>query len=941
MLGRSPPDGSGMTPPGAAGSPNLSPSPATPYLRPDPAASSSRTSTTRGMPVSHTSFDRLTAAFAGRYRVERELGSGGMATVYLAHDQKHDRRVAVKVLKPELAAVLGAERFIVEIRTTASLQHPHILPLFDSGEADGLLYYVMPYMEGETIRERLDRETQLGVDDAVRIAREVADALDYAHRHGIVHRDIKPENILLHDGRAMVMDFGIALALSAAAGGRMTETGLSLGTPHYMSPEQATAEKEITPRSDIYSLGAVLYEMLAGNPPHVGASAQQIVMKIITEPAEPVTKHRRSVPAHIAAAAGRALEKLPADRFDSARAFSDALGNATFTHTTAAPALSVARASAPRRWIPWSTAGAAVTLAIVAGIGWQRAATPPSVVQADVYMGDVAPTSRQVVLSPDGSMMAIAGSVASDQAIYLRPVDGSAEFRKIAGTEGGVFPTFSPDGRWIAFRRHPSRSLVRVPIAGGSPLTIVPEGPINPFSPHWGTDDQIVFSSPQGTFRVSVAGGTPERLDKVVTRTPFLLPDGSGVLFTAVSANAALLLYDFERDSVFDLGAIGWHPILADRDHILYVDATGALTASRLDRRRRMLAGVPTQLYPRVGTSLSLRGYAISRNGMLVVNDDASWLPGLASGGNQIVMVTIGGGADTLRLPPASRGAPRFSPDGRKLAYEAGERGESNPTQIFTFDLVTGSHTQLTFEEDNDDPVWSPDGTRVLFNRSTEATGEDLFVKAADNSGPERQLLALPGNQWPSQWPREDLIVFNSRRGESTDILLWSPGDTLPPRPWLDAPWNELDMHVSPDGTLAAYTSSERGASEIWLRDFPVPRGKWRVSTGSSAGARWSHDGRHLYFVNAGSGSGIDTVYRARIDRTPAIVVNAPEAVYAGDIAGIRNWDLHPNGTQLVIVAPITAAAARRADGAPAPPRFVLTVNWTNELRRRAGDRGR
>src|SRR5579872_4542156 len=209
--------------------------------------------------------DRLVAALADRYTVERELGAGGMATVYLAHDIKHDRRVAIKVLKPELAAVLGAERFVHEIKTTAALSHPHILPLFDSGTADGQLYYVMPYIEGETIREKLNRETQFGISDAVRITREVADALDYAHRHGVIHRDIKPENILLHDGRPMVMDFGIALAVSAAAGGRMTETGLSLGTPHYMSPEQATADREITGRSDIYSLGSVLYEMLTGD----------------------------------------------------------------------------------------------------------------------------------------------------------------------------------------------------------------------------------------------------------------------------------------------------------------------------------------------------------------------------------------------------------------------------------------------------------------------------------------------------------------------------------------------------------------------------------------------------------------------------------------------------------------------------------------------------
>jgi len=203
--------------------------------------------------------DRLAAALADRYAIERELGQGGMATVYLAQDLKHERQVAIKVLRPELAAVLGAERFVQEIKTTAQLSHPHILPLFDSGEAQGFLYYVMPYIEGETVREKLNRETQLGIEEAVRITTEVADALDYAHRHGVIHRDIKPENILLHDGRPMVMDFGIALAVSAAAGGRMTETGLSLGTPHYMSPEQATADKHISSRSDIYSLGAVLY----------------------------------------------------------------------------------------------------------------------------------------------------------------------------------------------------------------------------------------------------------------------------------------------------------------------------------------------------------------------------------------------------------------------------------------------------------------------------------------------------------------------------------------------------------------------------------------------------------------------------------------------------------------------------------------------------------
>src|SRR5437899_5170167 len=269
--------------------------------------------------------DRLSAAVADRYRVERELGAGGMATVYLAQDLRHDRRVALKVLRPELAAVIGAERFLAEIKLTANLQHPHILPLFDSGEADSYLFYVMPFVEGETLRDRLNREKQLPVADAVRIGCEVAAALDYAHRHGVVHRDIKPENILLHDGQALVADFGIALAASKAGGSRMTETGMSLGTPHYMSPEQAMGEREITARSDVYALGAVLYEMLSGDPPFTGSTAQAIVARVVTETPRPLVAQRPTIPPHVEAAVLRALEKLPADRFATAAQFAEAL----------------------------------------------------------------------------------------------------------------------------------------------------------------------------------------------------------------------------------------------------------------------------------------------------------------------------------------------------------------------------------------------------------------------------------------------------------------------------------------------------------------------------------------------------------------------------------------------------------------------------------------
>ncbi len=269
--------------------------------------------------------DRLTAALAGRYRIERQLGSGGMATVYLAEDLKHHRQVALKVLRPELAAVLGPERFLREIEIAAKLNHPHILPLFDSGEADGVLYYIMPYVPGESLRDRLNREKQLGIDDALQIAREVADALDYAHRHGVVHRDIKPENILLEERHAVVADFGIARAISVAGGEKLTATGMAVGTPEYMSPEQAGGRGELDGRSDIYALGCVLYEMLAGHPPFTGTTAQEVLTRHSMDAVPSLAAARPAVPSDVERAIAAALAKTPADRFSTAAQLANAL----------------------------------------------------------------------------------------------------------------------------------------------------------------------------------------------------------------------------------------------------------------------------------------------------------------------------------------------------------------------------------------------------------------------------------------------------------------------------------------------------------------------------------------------------------------------------------------------------------------------------------------
>ncbi|WP_309669139.1 protein kinase [Gemmatimonas sp.] len=320
-------------------------------------------------PVTRAQFERLASALADRYRLEHELGAGGMATVYLAEDLKHDRKVAVKVLKPELAVAIGADRFLAEIKTTAALQHPHILALHDSGAVNGTVFYVMPYVDGESLRDRLDREKQLPIDDALRIAGEVADALQYAHERGVIHRDIKPENILLQRGHAVVADFGIALAASKSGGSRMTETGMSLGTPTYMSPEQAMGSREVDARTDVYSLACVVYEMLVGEPPFVGPTAQSIVAKVMTESPKGLTAQRHTVPPHVDAAVRTALEKLAADRFPSAGAFAKALRTvsaATQTVGPHAPAAAPVRSRA-NRLVRWGLA-TAVSAAVLAGV---------------------------------------------------------------------------------------------------------------------------------------------------------------------------------------------------------------------------------------------------------------------------------------------------------------------------------------------------------------------------------------------------------------------------------------------------------------------------------------------------------------------------------------------------------------------------------------------
>ena len=404
---------------------------------------------------------RLTTALEQRYRIERELGAGGMATVFLATDLKHDREVALKVLRPELGAVLGVERFLAEIKITARLDHPHILTLIDSGAEGGFLYYVLPFVRGESLRDKLDREHQLGLDEALAITRQVAGALDYAHKHGVVHRDIKPENILLLEGEAMLADFGIALAVSEAGGNRLTETGLSLGTPQYMSPEQATGDRQLDARSDLYSLGAVLYEMLAGEPPVTGPTAQAMIAKLMTERPVHLRVVRPSVPEAVDAAVAKALDKTPADRFASAGEFARALDVRTVTGAGTAPTV-VVPAPRSRRRLGIGLAAGILALAVAGGVyvaAARRPAPAPAAVASYALRDRTQLTFTGNVfvsaVSGDGKQLAFVthncGTDGCSYAVDLQDVGGTATHRVLDGATAGYGLEWSPDRRNLIF----------------------------------------------------------------------------------------------------------------------------------------------------------------------------------------------------------------------------------------------------------------------------------------------------------------------------------------------------------------------------------------------------------------------------------------------------------------------------------------------------------
>jgi eukaryotic-like serine/threonine-protein kinase len=620
------------------------------------------------------------SVLVARYRIERELGRGGMATVYLAEDLKLGRQVAVKVLRPELAAVLGAERFLAEIRTTAQLQHPNILTLHESGEAGELLFYVMPYVAGESLRARLTHEKQLGLEDALAITRQLAGALDYAHRQGVIHRDIKPENILLAEGQALLADFGIALAVKQAGGNRLTETGISLGTPEYMSPEQATGDRELDGRSDVYSLAAVLYEMLAGEPPHTGPTAQAVIAKLMTTEPTPLRVVRPTVPEAVEAAVIKGLAKVPADRWASAGEFARALSASPQGRARARPPL--------RLLLPLVLAGAVVLVAL-----WYGATrpTPVRVIQPDQTQLTFTGNARTPALSTDGKRLAYStracdttGTCTADVVVQDIGGAGSATVLRSWGSIWDL--EWSGDDRYL--------------MVNGS------QGP----------------GKPAGIFGVPVLGGEPRLLGNVANDLGTMVGNSDTVLaYQVIPADTIWLRWITIADAVTrDSLALPRRPgqsyeawPFPDGQHILLIrnNATQPWTAIVIDRRGRSLDSLPSD-------GLFTNNIRLTRDGRVLLVQ--SWNRAAREEFDVLAYRIDGAG----RIDPhpdtvlrQQRGEVKVAPNGMLLLASGPVHGEvwalsrdGSASMRFTQQRVASATSGVS-------GMISPDGDRILLER--------------------------------------------------------------------------------------------------------------------------------------------------------------------------------------------------------------------------------
>ena len=898
---------------------------------------------------------RLATALADRYRLDRELGAGGMATVYLAHDLKHDRDVAIKVLHPDLGAALGGERFLSEIRTTARLQHPHILPLLDSGDADGLLYYVMPLVTGETLRARLEREKQLPIDDALLIAREVADALGYAHGLGVIHRDIKPENILLQNGHALVADFGIALAVQSAGGQRMTQTGLSLGTPQYMSPEQAMGERTIDARSDIYALGAVTYEMLTGDPPFAGSTVQAIVAKVLTERPQAIRTVRDTVPIGAEQAVLRALSKLPADRFAAAAEFAAALASPGLATQATSSATGGGRAASPRSRVLIATLAAVVIVSTtLAAWGWLRPEPPKRVIRYSMGFppGQEVKLGLQgisVAISPDGGRLAYVGPGEGEGQLWLRDRD-RLEATPIPGTSGALNPFFSPDGQRLAFFAGPTLKLKVVAVAGGTPVTLATAGVGSTGGGTWGALGWIYFESPQGISRIQQDGSAPELFipfDTIAHDAGYArlaaLPNGTGLLYRARRnmdpADFDIVAFDFKTRArhVLTKGVMARY---VDPGYLVFLRTDGVLFAAPFDEDQFKITGAAVRLLDGVMTKATgAADLAISPAGTLV------YVPGAASNtaesgsvgaAAELVWVSRQGAVTPLNPPltydPSSSGTISLSPSGTQVAFDGIGSSSYN---VYIKQLPSGPVSRLTFSDKAAfGHSWTSDGQSVIYMQAVGGDPPAVWRKKADGSAAPELLWRVPRREivWASLSHDGQWLTYSIKGdGGSWDVHAVRPGRDTVATPLLTDRFDEFGAALSPDGKWLAYASNESGRSEIFVRPFPnTAGGRWQVSSAGGSAVRWAHSGRELFY-DAPSGE----MMVVPVKPGPTFAPGTPARLFPlgglWESTVLPRYDLTPDDKTFLM---LRTAAVKQAPGAGS---LVVVDNWLTELKAKMG----
>ena len=845
---------------------------------------------------------RLGTALADRYRVERELGSSGMATVYLAHDLKHERDVALQVLHPELAAVLGAERFLSEIKTTAKLQHPHILPLLDSGDADGLLFYVMPVVDGESLRQRLQRDTQLPLDDAIRITKEVGSALDYAHRQGVIHRDIKPENILMHDGSAMVTDFGIALAVTAAGGARLTQTGLSLGTPQYMSPEQAMGERQVDARADVYALGCVLYEMLAGAAPFTGPTAQAIVAQVLTTEPLPVTTHRKTVPPAVARAVHRALQKLAADRWASIALFTSAMDD-----TRAAAAMQNAamqnasmidgQPGAPRanRVRTWGLVAAA--LVVGTGIGAAVFARQSTSVSADaapryyqIALPDTAPfiagvngfdaALTSLALTGDGRTLAYVAETPAGQRIALVRLDRGTR-TVLIGTDGGYLPTFSPDGQSIAFVS--GTSLKKIAIADGTVTTLANVAPSS-FGVVWATDGRIYvggYAGKSSLVAIPEAGGVPVRVptDRSDVRRLTAVDETGAQLIGQTQTGETLVIDTRTGRSTVVPNVDGASGLTVASPERLLLFRDSSLLAARLDVAGARLVGPMTSILTNVRREAwtGQAHAALSKEGTLV------WASGGDASVAQFVWLDVKGVLrDTALRVSAVVSSYALSPDANRIAYSVID-GAGRVT-LRVADLRRQVTDEVPFEGSLEPREWIRDGRALTAMLSRpNLPGKQVLV---DFSGASVRVDTTTGVGDES---RDGTMRCIDRR----DTLLLSR-TTHPATQVVVDPAGGFWCRFSPDGARVVYLTD--AGMFVASTSGRVVDSRVQVAPAGADEGRWSEDGQTIYYRNANGWYRVDA---PTADMRPG---GPPKLLFTGRyLQAWASWDRARDGRYLML----------------------------------------